>query len=204
MFHYFLAHAGLVHIVEYVGYPGLFAAVFLESGVFFGFFLPGSSMLFTAGLLATRGLFNIWVLIPLLTLAAVLGDSAGYWFGNYVGVSLFFKKDSRFFKHEYLEQAKEFYERHGVLAVILARFIPIVRTFAPIIAGIARMRYRTFLAYNVVGGFLWAAGVAFLGYFLGRRIPFIAGYITPIVFIIIFVSLIPILWELRRSKGDDA
>jgi membrane-associated protein len=197
-----LAHAGLVHIVEYVGYPGLFAAVFFESGVFFGFFLPGSSMLFTAGLLATQGLFNIWILIPLLTLAAVLGDSAGYWFGNRVGVSLFFKKDSRFFKHEYLERAKDFYEKHGVQAVILARFIPIVRTFAPIIAGIANMRYRTFLAYNVVGGFLWAAGVAFLGYFLGRRIPFITGYITPIALIIIIVSLIPILWELRKPKND--
>jgi membrane-associated protein len=202
MFHQLLAHAGLVHIVEYVGYPGLFAAVFLESGVFFGFFLPGSSMLFTAGLLATQGLFSIWILIPLLTLAAVLGDSAGYWFGNYVGVSLFFKKDSRFFKHEYLEQAKDFYEKHGVQAVILARFVPIVRTFAPIIAGIAGMRYRTFLAYNIVGGFLWAAGVTFLGYFLGRRIPFIAGYITPIVFVIIIVSLIPVLWELRKPKND--
>jgi membrane-associated protein len=203
MFHHFLAHAGLVHIVEFVGYPGLFAAVFLESGVFFGFFLPGSSMLFTAGLLATHGIFNIWILIPLLTLAAVLGDSAGYWFGNYVGVSLFFKKDSRFFKHEYLERAKEFYEKHGVQAVILARFIPIVRTFAPIIAGIANMRYRTFLAYNVVGGFLWAAGTAFLGYFLGRRIPFITSYITPIALIIIIVSLIPILWELRKPRNDQ-
>jgi membrane-associated protein len=203
MFQHFLAHAGLVHLVEYVGYPGLFAAVFLESGVFFGFFLPGSSMLFTAGLLATQGLFNIWVLIPLLTLAAVLGDSAGYWFGNYVGVSLFFKKDSRFFKHEYLEYAKDFYDKHGVQAVILARFIPIVRTFAPIIAGIANMRYRTFLAYNVAGGFLWAAGVVFLGYFLGRRIPLITQYITPIVVIIIIVSLIPILWELRKPKNTE-
>ena len=202
MFHYLFAHAGLVHIVEYVGYPGLFAAVFLESGVFFGFFFPGSSMLFTAGLLATQGLFSIWVLIPLLTLAAVLGDSAGYWFGHSVGVSLFFKKDSRFFKHEYLEQAKTFYEKHGVQAIILARFVPIVRTFAPIIAGIAGMRYRTFLAYNIVGGFLWAAGVTFLGYFLGRRIPFITGYITPIVLVIIIASLIPVIWELRKSKAD--
>ena len=202
MLHLFFAHAGLIHIVEFVGYPGLFAAVFFESGVFFGFFLPGSSMLFTAGLLATQGLFNIWILIPLLTIAAVGGDSAGYWFGNTVGVSLFFKKDSRFFKHKHLEQAKEFYEKHGVQAVILARFIPIVRTFAPIIAGIANMRYRTFLAYNVVGGFLWAAGLTFIGYFLGRRIPLLDHYITPIAVIIIIVSLIPLFWELRKSKSS--
>jgi membrane-associated protein len=200
MLHQLLAHGGLVHLVEFVGYPGLFAAVFLESGVFFGFFLPGSSMLFTAGLLATQGLFNIWILIPLLTVAAVGGDSAGYWFGHTVGVSLFFKKDSRFFKHEYLEQAKDFYEKHGVQAVILARFVPIVRTFAPIIAGIANMRYRTFLAYNVAGGFLWAAGIAFAGYFLGRRVPFIEHYITPIILVIIVASLVPIFWELRKPK----
>lgn len=202
MFHVFFAHAGLVHIVELVGYPGLFLAVFFESGVFFGFFLPGSSMLFTAGLLATQGLFDIWILIPLLTLAAVLGDSAGYWFGNTVGVSLFFKKDSRFFKHEHLEKAKDFYEKHGVQAVILARFVPIVRTFAPIIAGIANMRYRTFLSYNIVGGFLWAAGIAFIGYFLGRRVPLIEHYLTPIVLVIIVASLVPLLWEIRKPKAD--
>ena len=201
MFHQLLAHGGLVHLVEFVGYPGLFAAVFLESGVFFGFFLPGSSMLFTAGLLSTQGLFNIWILIPLLSLAAIGGDSTGYWFGSKVGVSLFFKKDSRFFKHEYLEQAKDFYEKHGVLAIILARFVPVVRTFAPILAGITRMRYRTFLAYNVTGGILWAAGTAFLGYFLGSRIPGIEHYITPIVLVIIVASTVPLFWELR--KGDE-
>jgi membrane-associated protein len=117
-------------------------------------------------------------------------------------VSLFFKKDSRFFKHEYLEQAKDFYEKHGVLAVILARFVPIVRTFAPIIAGIANMRYRAFLAYNIIGGLLWAAGLTFLGYFLGTRIPAITHYITPIILVIIVVSLIPIFWELRKPKAD--
>ena len=203
MFTQILAHGGLVHLVEFVGYPGLFAAVFLESGVFFGFFLPGSSMLFTAGLLATQGLFNIWILIPLLAVAAVGGDSAGYWFGHTVGVSLFFKKDSRFFKHAYLEQAKDFYEKHGVLAVVLARFIPIVRTFAPIIAGIANMRYRTFLAYNITGGFLWAAGLTFIGFFLGERVPIIEHYLTPIILIIIIVSLLPIFWELRIPQARN-
>lgn len=197
-----LPHLDLMQLVRAIGYPGLFASVFLESGVFFGFFLPGSSMLFTAGLLATQGLFNPWVLIPAMALAAILGDSAGYWFGAKVGVSLFFWKDSRFFKHEYLEQAKIFYEKHGVLAIILARFVPIVRTFAPIVAGIVQMRYRTFLAYNITGGILWASGVTFVAYVLGEKVPIIQQYITPIVLLIIVASFIPILWELRKPKEE--
>jgi membrane-associated protein len=194
---------GLIQFVTLIGYPGLFAAVFFESGVFFGFFLPGSSMLFTAGLLASHGFFNIWILIPLLTLAAVLGDSAGYWFGNRLGVSLFFR-NSRFFKHQHLERAKVFYEKHGMQAVMLARFIPIVRTFAPIIAGIARMRYRMFLMYNVAGAFLWAAGVTFAGYYLGAKIPFIDQYFTPIVLAIIVISMIPFMWELRKPRSENS
>jgi membrane-associated protein len=202
MLHTLLPHFGLIHLVRSVGYPGLFAAVFFESGVFFGFFLPGSSMLFTAGLLATTGIFNPWVLIPLMALAAILGDSAGYWFGSYMGVSIFFWGDSRFFRHDYLERAKEFYEKHGVLSIVLARFIPIVRTFAPIFAGIVRVRYSLFLTYNILGGILWASGVTFLGYFLGRKVPFISGYITPIVIVIIVASFIPLLWELRKPRNN--
>jgi membrane-associated protein len=198
MLHSLAPHLGLAAMVRGIGYPGLFAIVYLESGVFFGFFLPGASMLFTAGLLATKGLFNVWVLIPLVTLAAILGDSTGYWFGRRVGVALFFRKDSRFFRHEHLEAAKDFYDKHGVLAVVLARFIPIVRTFAPIIAGIVQMRYRIFLFYNVLGALLWAAGVTFLGYYLGERVPFISQYLTPIVLIIIIVTCVPIVWKLRE------
>lgn len=198
-----LSHLGLMHIVELVGYPGLFATVFAESGVFFGFFLPGSSMLFTAGLLASKGLFNVWVLIPLMAVAAVLGDNAGYWFGASVGVSFFFKKDSRFFKHAYLEQAKAFYDAHGFLAVILARFVPIVRTFAPIIAGIVNMEYRTFLLYNVIGGVLWSTGLTLLGFFLARRMPFVTDFITPVVLVIIVLSFLPIFWELRKPSNDQ-
>ena len=202
MLHTLLPHFGLMHIVRSVGYPGLFAAVFFESGVFFGFFLPGSSMLFTAGLLSTTGLFNPWVLIPLMALAAILGDSAGYWFGSYIGVQIFFWEDSRFFKHAYLERGKEFYEKHGVLSIVLARFIPIIRTFAPIVAGVVRVKYRLFLVYNITGGILWAAGVTFLGYFLGRQFPILDKYITPIVFVIIIASVVPIFFELRKqSKG---
>ncbi len=194
-------HVGLVAIIRAIGYPGLALAIFAESGVFFGFFLPGSSMLFSAGLLTAVGFFNPWVLIPVVTVAAVLGDSAGYWFGNYVGMSLFFKKDSRFFKHQYLEQARDFYEHHGVQAIMLARFVPIVRTFAPIVAGIAGMRYRVFLGYNIIGAILWATGVTFAGYYLGDRIPGINHYITVFAIIIVLLSLIPIVWELRKPRS---
>ena len=192
----------LIPMVKLIGYPGLFAVVFLESGVFFGFFLPGASMLFTAGLLSSQGIFNPWILIPLIALAAILGDSAGYWFGAKVGYRLFLRPDSRFFRHEYLERAKVFYERHGVIAIVLARFIPIVRTFAPIVAGIVKMRYRTFLTYNIAGGLLWGAGVTFLGYYLGARVPFVSKYLTLIVIGIVIVTLIPIFWELKKEKAS--
>ncbi len=185
----------LTALIQLVGYPGLFAAVFLESGVFFGFFLPGASMLFTAGLLASQGFFNPWILIPLVTIAAILGDNVGYWFGNKVGVKLFLRPDSKFFRHEHITRAKQFYDQHGVLAVFLARFVPVVRTFAPIVAGVVKMDYRTFLMYNVAGALVWGAGVTFAGYYLGARFPFISDYITPIVILIIIATVIPIGWQ---------
>jgi len=160
-------------------------------------------MLFTAGLLATHGIFNVWILIPLLTLAAALGDNAGYWFGSVVGVRLFLRPDSRFFKHEYLEQAKAFYDKHGVRTIVLARFVPVVRTFVPIIAGIVGMRYRTFVAYNILGALAWAAGVTFSGYYLGEKVPFVQHYITPIIIVIIIVTSVPLLWELRKKSREQ-
>jgi membrane-associated protein len=194
-------HLALIPLVQSVGYPGLFLVVFLESGVFFGFFLPGSSMLFTAGLLATRGFFNPLYLIALLWLAAVLGDSAGYWFGNTVGVRLFLRPNSTWFRRDYLEKAKDFYDRHGVRTVVFARFVPIVRTFVPIVAGVVNMRYRLFLAYNIFGGFLWAAGVTFLGYYLGEKVPFVQTYLTPIIIVIIIVTCLPLLWEFQKQDN---
>lgn len=188
----------LVPLVKLIGYPGLFTAVFLESGVFFGFFLPGASMLFTAGLLSSQGFFNVWVLIPLLTIAAILGDNVGYWFGNKIGAPLL-ERNTRFFRHEHLEHAREFYERHGVLAVVLARFVPIVRTFAPIVAGMAGMRYRLFVFYNITGAFLWAAGVTFLGFYLGEKVPFVSQYLTAIIIVIIGVTCIPIIWHAYKK-----
>jgi len=190
-------------LVQFLGYPGLFTAVFLESGVPFGFFLPGASMLFTAGLLASQGFFNVWILLPLLTIAAITGDSAGYWFGKKVGVSLFLKGDSRFFKHEYLERAKDFYDRHGTQAIFLARFIPVVRTFAPILAGITEMRYRTFLTYNILGGIVWAAGVTFAGYYLGVRVPDMEHYLSLAIVVIIVLTTLPLFWELRKRKPES-
>ena len=187
-------------LIQLVGYPGLFTAVFLESGVFFGFFLPGASMLFTAGLLASQGLFNVWILIPLVTVAAILGDNVGYWFGAKVGVRLYERPDSRFFHKEHLVRAKDFYDRHGFLAIVLARFIPIIRTFAPIVAGIVHMRYRTFVVYNVVGAILWGSGVTFLGFYLGEKVPGIDTYISPIILVIILVTCIPLVTEYFRQR----
>lgn len=191
-------------IIQFVGYPGLFTAVFLESGVFFGFFLPGASMLFTAGLLASQGFFNIWILIPGLFLAAVLGDNTGYWFGAKVGVKLYERQDSRFFRKEHLARTHRFYEKYGSRTIFLARFVPIVRTFAPILAGVAGMRYRTFVIYNILGALAWAVGVTFAGYYLGTRFPAVEKYISYIIIGIIIVTTLPLFFDYikARKRGD--
>ncbi len=134
-----LLHIDFMQLVRLTGYPGLFAAIFLESGVFFGFFLPGASLLFTAGILAAAGIFDVRILIPLLAVAAILGDNVGYWFGKKVGHALFTRDDSRFFKRRYVEQTHAFYQKYGTRTIVLARFVPIVRTFAPILAGVRRI-----------------------------------------------------------------
>ncbi|MDB5237774.1 MAG: hypothetical protein JWM46_44 [Candidatus Kaiserbacteria bacterium] len=195
----------IIPMLQVIGYPGIFLIIFLESGVFFGFFLPGASLLFTAGLLASKGIFDPWVLIPLVTLAAILGDNAGYWFGAKIGIKLFTRPDSKIFHQGHLRQAQHFYERHGTKAVILARFLPIVRTFAPIVAGIAQMNYRLFLLCNVFGAFLWATCVTALGYFLGSRFPIIQHYITPIVILIVILTMIPVVIETwKANRPQDA
>jgi len=197
---HFLPHIDLIFWVKTLGYPGITAAVFLESGVPAGFFLPGASMLFTAGLLSSQGLFSPWALIVLVTIAAILGDNAGYWFGRKVGVRLFLKEDSRWLKHQHLERAKEFYDRYGTRAIFLGRFVPIVRTFAPIVAGVVAMNYRAFLTYNILSALVWAAGVTFLGYFLGAKVPIVSHYLTPIVLVIITITCAPIVWDLYKKK----
>jgi membrane-associated protein len=193
-------HIDLAELARTIGYVGLFAVVFAESGVFFGFFLPGWSMLFTAGLLASQGVFNIYYLVLILGVAAVLGDNVGFWFGKKVGNKIFIKEDSLFFNKKYLKQTEDYYAKYGAFTVVLARLVPLVRTFAPILAGVGNMNYRKFLFFNVVGALIWAVGGALLGYFLGSLVPNIDKYITPIVLLIIFLSVLPILFNLKSKK----
>lgn len=170
---------------------GVSAIVFAESGLFFGFFLPGDSLLFTAGLLASQGFMSIVPLTLCAFVAAVLGDNVGYWFGHKVGPKIFAREDSLLFKKHHLEQAKAFYEKHGSKTIVLARFVPFVRTFAPIVAGAAQMHYSTFIAFNLLGGLLWAVGLTLLGYFLGN-IPFIKSHYEWVIVLIVLASIIPV------------
>jgi membrane-associated protein len=200
----------LIQIVQFLGYPGLFIVIFLESGVFFGFFLPGASLLFVAGMLASLGIFNIWIIVPLLLVAAILGDTVGYWFGSYVGKTIYNRQNTRFFRQEHVELAHDFFRKWGKAAVLLARFVPIVRTFTPILAGVGKMEYRIFLFYNVLGAIVWACGVTLVGYFIGRQIPDAEHYLTPILAGIIIVTTIPLFlawwkhWKKEQSTETSA
>lgn len=200
-----MPHFDLVEIIKAWGYIGLFFIVFAESGLFFGFFFPGDSLLFTAGFLASQNFLNIWVLAPLMVTAAILGDSTGYLMGNKFGDWLMKKKDSLFFKRRYLLEAQAFYEKHGGKTIVLARFVPAVRTFAPIAAGMAKMDYGRFISFNVWGGILWGAGMTGLGYFLGSVIPDVDKYLLPIVAAIIILSVLPGAIHLfngrKKTKG---
>lgn len=189
------------HLIETVGTIGLFAIVFAESGLLIGFFLPGDSLLFTAGLLASQGKLNFPLILVGCFVAAVAGDQVGYAFGNRVGPALFRRPDSRLFKHEHLEKAQAYFDKHGSKTIVLARFVPIVRTFAPILAGVGTMEYRTFVRFNLIGGFVWAVGVTSVGYVLGDTIPDIDKYLLPIIGVIILLSLIPVFLELRRARS---
>jgi membrane-associated protein len=186
------------------GTIGLFLIVFAESGLFFGFFLPGDSLLFTAGLFAAQGILNLPLILIGCFVAAVAGDQVGYVFGRRVGPALFRRPDSRLFKQEYVTRAQAFFEKHGPKTIVLARFVPIVRTFAPILAGVGSMRYRTFVSYNLIGGFLWAVGVTLLGYALGELIPDIDAYLLPIIAVIIGISLMPVFFEWWRRRRESA
>ena len=193
-------HIDPLQIIEALGYLGIFLIIFAESGVFIGFFLPGDSLLLTAGLLATQGTLSIWLLLVIVPIAAILGDTVGYSFGRYIGPRLFTKEDSFFFNKNHIQRSREFYEKYGPRAILLARFMPIIRTFVPIIAGVGQMKYPKFVAYNAVGGFLWADLFLLAGFFLGRAIPDLENYILPIVVVVIVVSFIPIVLEWRKSK----
>ena len=192
------------HLLETFGTIGLLVIVFAESGLLVGFFLPGDSLLFTAGLLASQGVLNLPVILVGTFAAAVAGDQVGYMFGARVGPALFKRPDSRLFRRTYLEKAHEYFEKQGPKTILLARFIPIVRTFAPILAGVGKMRYRTFVAFNLVGGFGWSIGVTLLGYFLGKSIPNVDRYLLPAVAVIVAVSFIPVVREILKLRRESA
>lgn len=193
-------HFDLKQIIESIGYAGLFLIVFAESGLFFGFFLPGDSLLVTAGLLATQGYFNILILIPLLAFAAVSGDSVGYWTGHKFGRRIFNKGDESFLRNKkHIDTAGQFYEKHGAKTIILARFLPYVRTFAPIVAGIGGMKYAHFITYNIAGGVTWVTLMLLIGYFLGKVIPNVDHYLLPLIVIIVIISFIPSAIEHRKK-----
>lgn len=202
-------------LIQSVGLIGLFAVVFAESGIMVGFFLPGDSLLFAAGLL-THGIVlnsgkdfllgggNLWLVAGGCAIAAVIGDQVGYAFGQKVGPALFRRPESRFFKPEYVQRAETFFESHGAKAIVLARFVPVVRTFTPIVAGTSNMHYRTFLKFNVIGGVLWAVGFVLLGYWLGAAFPWIGKNIEVAVLVIIAVSLVPVAVEVVRHRRRAA
>jgi membrane-associated protein len=190
-------------LIATFGMIGIMVAVFAESGLFFGFFLPGDSLLFTTGLLVAAGTLTIplWLTCLLIIVAAIAGDQVGYLFGRRVGPALFRRSDARFFKQKYLTRAEEFFTKHGPRSVVLARFVPIVRTFTPIVAGAGSMAYRTFVVYNVIGGVLWGISVTVAGYFLGQ-LPFVANNIELILVGIIAVSFIPVVIQFLRSRRE--
>jgi membrane-associated protein len=189
-------------IIKTLGYIGVFLIVFAESGILIGMFFPGDSLLFTAGLLSSLGTLNILLLIPIVIVAAILGDSTGYWIGKTFGSKIFNRDDSVLFSKKYVERAQSFYERYGARAIILARFVPIVRTVVPSVAGVASMKYRAFLRFNIIGGVLWGVALPILGFYLGKKIPNIDHYLLPITFGIIIVSFIPVGVEVWRARRE--
>ncbi|MBI4671439.1 MAG: VTT domain-containing protein [Chloroflexi bacterium] len=183
----------------------IWAIIFAESGLFFGFFLPGDSLLLTAGLLAYKGFLNLWILAPGVVVGAILGDNVGYWFGNKVGPPIFSRPESRFFKPQNLAKAHEFYVKYGPITLVLARFMPFIRTFVPIVAGAVKMEYKTFFFYNVLGGLLWGAGVTLAGFFLGAMFPpeVLDRYFILIIIAVVLVSALPTmlhLWNDNKAK----
>ena len=189
-------------LLKTVGYVGLFGIIFAESGLLIGFFLPGDSILFTAGFLASQGIFSLPILLIGCFLAAVIGDSVGYAFGRRVGRRLFQREDSVLFHKKNIEKAQAFYEKHGGKAIVIARFMPVVRTFAPIVAGIGEMTYSRFVTFNLVGGLLWAVGVTLAGYFLGSLIPDVDKYLLPIIVLIVVISVAPSAIHLLKDEEN--
>lgn len=186
--------------LQSIGLAGIWAIIFAESGILAGFFLPGDSLLFTAGILAYAGHLNIYYLVIGGIIAAIAGDSFGYYLGKKFGPKIFTKDDSRFFKRDHITKANEYFTKYGPITIFLARFMPFIRTFAPVMAGVGKMNYATFLSYNIFGGIFWVSSMSLLGYYLGSVIPDIDTYILPIVGVIIIISLVPAAIAYLKSK----
>lgn len=187
-------------LIEAFGTLGVFAVIFAESGLLVGFFLPGDSLLFTAGLLASQGVLNLAVLMVGCAAAAVAGDQVGYLIGRRAGPAVFRRPDSRLFHKQNVDRARAYFEKNGPKTIVLARFIPVIRTFVPVVAGVGEMEYRRFVTFNVVGGILWACGVTVAGYALGSSIPNIDRYLLPAVLLIAAVSFVPVILELLKMR----
>lgn len=200
------------HLIDVFGLLGIFAIVFAESGLLIGFFLPGDSLLFTAGFLASSPSSVDEALhlplVPLLIglpIAAIAGDQVGYIFGRKLGPAIFNRPDSRFFKQENVHKSQAYFDKYGAKTIVLARFVPVVRTFAPVVAGVSRMNYSTFVRFNVIGGLVWSVGITLLGYFLGQ-VDVIEENLEIAILTVVFISILPIgfeIWKARRDKGAD-
>jgi membrane-associated protein len=191
-------------LISWGGLLLLTVVVFAETGLLVGFFLPGDSLLVTAGVFAFTGQVNLLGLLTVVTAAAIIGDQVGYVIGRRTGPHIFRREDSRFFKRRHLVRTHEFYERHGGKTIILARFVPIVRTFAPLVAGVAEMNYRHFVSFNVIGGFLWVWSMSLGGYLLGSAIPDVERHIHVVIAVVVFLSLLPGLVEYLRQRRATA
>lgn len=200
----------ITELIKTVGVLGVMAIIFAESGILVGFFLPGDTLLFAAGFLASQNILGIdvFMLVILLFASAVVGDSVGYLFGKKVGPKIFNRKDSLFFRQDYLNKAEDFYKHYGPITILLARFVPIVRTFAPIVGGVGKMKYQTFLAFNLIGGFIWTAGVTYLGYYLGSFFESqginVDSLILPVVGLAMLITLISPIAHLLKDKKSRA
>ena len=187
--------SNLSELIQWAGYGGVTTIVFVETGLLVGFFLPGDSLLVSAGLLASQGYLNVWLLGGLCSVAAIAGDQVGYLIGKSAGPRIFTREDSLLFHRKHLQAAHAFYEKHGVKTIVIARFVPIIRTFAPVVAGVGRMRYRTFVLYNVIGGLAWIWSMLLVGYYLGRLVPGIEHHIEKVIIVVIVLSILPGVWH---------
>lgn len=194
-------------LIQWAGYLGTAIIIFAETGLLIGIFLPGDSLLVTAGVLASQGYLNVWLLGLILNVAATAGNQTGYWIGRTTGPRIFKRDDSRFFKKKHVARAHAFYEKHGGKTIIIARFVPIVRTLAPVIAGVGNMKYRTFLMFDIIGGVLWVWSTLLAGYYLGRIFPGIEQNMEYVILLIIFLSVLPMIiawWKEKRSVTATA